>query len=459
MSNEDEDWTDDFSDIKEQKCLIHWVRHAESCSNVELDQLDDIDIQKDVQQESQLKQEDLISGLTESFRKGFAIMAENAQDFATQGMVKTYQKTSQPPLSELGMYQASMLGNNIHDDYTAYYCSQSVRTVLTLMLALETKHRYRHPQTDIFVNIVKNITEITNIAGTIGYDEQNAPVEQNNLEMIINYFKNWLNNNYFAYFANLDPKFMSLYGRIIFYIQNSDLKEKQSILNELNKLTSCETNLLNKTFILNNCIGLIDGVVSNDIINELKYYLLKNRFEFIKFNFVNIPKIVQKNNKEDEMESFIFYLLDNHNDGKILCVSHGSLLKSFFNLREKLENTEMLEQNCTPQTIHNVEKIYNQIFTRQYFESHVEILNEIQKCGKICGSPIYTDETKKIEANKLFALISKLASYPNLTTYPINQNEINKKFKINPELFNSTDYFTKYLKYKLKYTKLKKKYF
>lgn len=68
---------------KNSPVIIHWARHAESCSNVEITELDsDMDTLTIVQSVS----------------------------------TKLLQKTSQPPLSELGIFQAIEFGKFIHND-------------------------------------------------------------------------------------------------------------------------------------------------------------------------------------------------------------------------------------------------------------------------------------------------------------------------------------------------------
>ena len=113
---------------RKSKVIIHWIRHAQSCSNVEVD---------------------------------------------SAGIIETgYKLTSQPPLTELGFYQAIQLGKVLHhgdsvsiqseqelvpidDGYDEYFCSPSTRTILTLMIGLESKYAH-NPKPIIYVNIVVN---------------------------------------------------------------------------------------------------------------------------------------------------------------------------------------------------------------------------------------------------------------------------------------------------------------
>ncbi len=411
---------------------IHWVRHAESCSNVELHGLNG----------------------------GAGWISKTAS--AVKDIVDvTIQKTSQPPLTELGIYQAIILGDFIDSEYDGYYTSPSTRTILTLMLALESKYR-KNPKAEIPVIIVENIIELQNIAGSIGQDKQNEALKPYNLKIIINYLRNWLNYNFFNYFANVDKKFMELHTRIYekiknFYSLNSSNSLISDIIIQLEKIDSCLSvnSEERKIDTLASVISLINRNVPRDIvlleeIDELAYYLKLDRFDFVKFKILRLPTSPKKIN---DMQQFILHLLDESRrpNEKFLCLSHGSLLKKYFKLSRKLYNTEMVEQNCSLINLDSGNfKTDINLVSREKIVEIDHILRQIQKCDKICGMPKYIRVDEARESNKLFGIISKMSMYDEEKPDPIIEDEIDPKFRVPSAAYNlpvssRNEYFKKYL--------------
>jgi len=397
---------------------IHWVRHAESCSNVEFDEL---------------------SGGMNIFGKIIKSVASTAEDLVNVAI----QKTSQPPLTELGIYQAIMLGDFIEDDYNGYFSSPSTRTLLTLMIALESKYRrVGTPAEGIPVIIVENIIELQNIAGTIGQDKQNEALKPENLKIIINYLRNWLNHNFFNYYANIDKKFIELHKTISdkiknLYIQDTANSNISDILLKLEQIDNCESvnSKERKVNILASVINLIyihttRDVVSEEEIIQLTYYTKLDRFDFIRFQILKLETTL----KNSGIQEFIEYLITNHDeklaraDEKFLCLSHGSLLKKYFRLPRKLYNTEMIEQHCCSTSLNTATfKPDINLVSREKIVDITDILTQIQKCGKICGTPGYV---KDREANNLFAVINKMSNYQKDISDPVLDSEVYQKFKI-----------------------------
>ncbi len=371
----------------------------------------------------------------------------------------TIQKTSQPPLTELGIYQAIILGDFIDDNYNGYFTSPSTRTILTLMLALESKYR-KNPKQEIRVVIVENIIELQNIAGSVSQDKQNEALKPYNLKIIIRYLRSWLNTNFFNYFANVDKKFMELHTRIYekiknFYSSNSSNIVISDIILLLEKINSCISvnSEERKIQTLAALINLINSnvpreIVSQEEINELAYYLSLNRFDFIKFKILRLPTSTRKIN---DMQQFILYLLNKSTrpDEKFLCFSHGSLLKKYFSLSRKLYNTEMIVHDCSHSNLNSgIIKTDTNLVSREKIVEINHILEQIQKCDKICGMPQYIKSP--IQSNKLFGIISKMSMYEEGNSDPIIDEEVDPKFRVESGYGNLPEegrdkYFRKYI--------------
>ena len=106
-----------------------------------------------------------------------------------------------PPLSYKGIQQAVYLGidNEIIDqDFEEYYCSPSLRTIMTAYLGLRDKTKK--------ITLKLNSNLIENIYSKP--DNQNAVVKRKNLEKMIDYIKLWFQTKYFDNF--IDYKFIDL---------------------------------------------------------------------------------------------------------------------------------------------------------------------------------------------------------------------------------------------------------
>ena len=307
--------------------------------------------------------------------KGFETIGQKVGAFKDVAV----QKISQPPLSEYGLLQACNLGIKIDENYNAIFCSPSTRTIMTIMLALETKYRnIDRPNKKVI--ITDNIIENQNIAGAVGADYQNKAVNQENLTSIIYFLREWLNNNYFLYFPLSDFNLVTLHGELLNYIDstlepmilsNIDFLDKNFLKKkfQLLKLLIKENNsLLNdeigeaKINILNNIIEKINDLIIeferirnnnvnspiqaihiqklNELLSKLRYYQKTDRFDFIKFRFEkdihktktsNLEILIRtKKSVRNNMEYFMHYALNKYPNGKILCITHGSFLRATF---------------------------------------------------------------------------------------------------------------------------------
>jgi hypothetical protein len=155
--------------IIKKEIIINWVRHAESCSNIA--------------------------------PKFFGIPSIDSM--------------RHPPLTPLGINQAISLNiflreNIIKKGYNNYYCSPSLRTIMTALFSL------RNIEYDYELIITPWISEHLNYMGN--FDNQNNIVKPDNLRVMIKYIKNWMQTDYFNLF--IDSKFFIILIQIHKFINN-----------------------------------------------------------------------------------------------------------------------------------------------------------------------------------------------------------------------------------------------
>lgn len=180
------------------KCSVHWVRHAESCSN--------------------------IAGIT------------------------SIDKIMHPPLTPLGIAQAINLGYYLQDNgYNAYYSSPSVRTIMTAIFSLRMRSNVDYitliitPWISENLNFADKVSDIVRVVSNTGsWDRQNSLPPPNNLKKIVQKIKDWIsttyNNEYFdMHLYNLFNQIIDLFKQIYdtYPIQNTTLLTLQSSLENI----------------------------------------------------------------------------------------------------------------------------------------------------------------------------------------------------------------------------------
>ena len=391
---------------------------------------------------------------------------------------------SHPPLSYLGIQQAIYLSINnkiIDKDFDAYYCSPSLRTIMTACLALRKKANTRDPSYPIQLILNPYLIEKRYI-GEI--DQQNSIVPKKNLKKMIKYLKLWFKEHYFNNY--MDYEFVHIMYDLVRLLNydNNLTKYKELIKNLLKVEKTAETKkeLLNKLinilkkedyketiqkfsiintengddiytkillFIDNPSVYENVNVEDKDkdkyieetnttilnyriIIEQLKTFcddkifmnniIIKyNEFNNIQEHNANIQKFI-----DDELILFKEYIPKK--DYNFLCFSHGLTLKEYFNLKSYLKNTEIIHYN-----INNGETkiILNNIVIKKNIKD-------------ICGS-LYTPKYK------MFKVIDNY--FNKIKESDIN---INNKFKVS--IFDQISINSEEEKYKQKYLKYKHKY-
>jgi len=386
----------------------------------------------------------------------------------------------QPPLSYFGIQQAIYLGidNEIIDkDFEEYYCSPSLRTIMTAYLALRDKTKK--------ITLKLNSNLIEKLHHPKNY--QNAIVKKINLQEMINYIKLWFQTKYFDNF--IDYKFIDLiYNLVLLLNYHKKLEKYKNILQSLfnnNDKTKTRTefltiliDLLKKNEDLNlnskpiyiyqtNLLYLIYSYLQIKIINDNKYdiilFLNDNKFEiFIDnnspkenklYDIINsLEKFLNKNyyfnnnieieynydekhpDTNDKIQNFIDSI--NNDNNNILCFSHGVTLTTYFKYIKHLNNTEIVHYNT---------------LTKQNNRIKRDMLNKNLK--------EYTTDTicKEPEGNGMFYIIDKIF---NNNKYNVNNDkQVLDLYKthIDQNLLQvGGKYDKKYLKYKKKYMKLQK---
>jgi len=310
-------------------------------------------------------------------------------------------KIIHPPLSYKGMQQAINLGINneiINMKFDEYYCSPSLRTIMTACLALR-RTCYTQPIT-LYLN--SYLIENKNTAKYFGFiskdldDQQNSVVPKANLKNMIKYIKEWFREKYFDNYIDYEFVHM-MYDLIIIFYLNKKFQlllpfiqklllpvcynRKLHLINLLNELIKIkidlEKTILNKEKVIlqNNKTGNIYDIYDNIIllIKEHENEQISKNFTIYQDqntnNILDYKKIIEQltlfSSKELDLfhnitlnyeyietnkaniKQFISDVINNKrlNGKKILCFSHGSTLKTHFDLKEKLENTEIVYYN------------------------------------------------------------------------------------------------------------------
>lgn len=391
-------------------------------------------------------------------------------------------KITHPPLSYEGMQQAINLGINneiINMDFDRYYCSPSLRTIMTACLALRRKSYEK----EITLYLNPYLIEVKNPAQYLSFfnkeysDQQNSIVPIKNLQNMINYIQSWFQYKYFDNF--IDYEFIHLlYDLVLLLYYNNKLDKYIKIFQEL--LLPIKPN---RKKLLKDLLDLIDDRIrsNNDYLKSTNKMIIQNKINKTIFNIYDniclfldtsekfiIYQEIKSENKLDYMNIRIllyrflevgyFFNINikinykytitepnintfinteinklNLNNHKILCFSHGQTLKQHFKLKHKLKNTEIVHYNHQTK---NVNKIFNN-----------NIVIDKTLLGDTCG--------KKISENKMFQVINKYFNDENYNAaidYNILEDysiEIKKMYE-DYELIGGK-YKHKYFKYKYKY--------
>ena len=186
---------------------IHWVRHAESCSNYNTDYIID-------------KPNDLYNSSNTVYKTPLKTKELSASSL-------------EPPLSYIGMSQAIMLGNKYFSDkthiYDCYISSPMVRTITTALLALRGK--------SVVIYVIPFINETNykkeNKETIVVYtNKQKQGVPSIFLKKKIYYIQKLIKKNWFKYYDDIE---------FLIELQNLYSLFPPDLQTKINKLFSSKT--------------------------------------------------------------------------------------------------------------------------------------------------------------------------------------------------------------------------
>lgn len=205
-----------------QNLSIYWVRHAESCSNLDMQALDD-KIPKDYPKHIGY---DILKDLPEKY-------VEKSYNLEyLRGLVRTV--TLHPNPTFIGMQHAILLGNyfrNLEHPIDIVFTSPTIRTIMTALMAFRS-------QPNLTIYVVPFITEQINIAGT--FDATNTPLTSSQISQMIPFIKEWLHT---AWINNFDD--IEIIGNLISLrdcFQNSPIESTviNSIVSHIDSILDCK---------------------------------------------------------------------------------------------------------------------------------------------------------------------------------------------------------------------------
>ena len=173
--------------IKQQTIIIDWIRHAESCAN--LDSKSYLD-----KAPTDYKDKDNIGHMERTKQTEV-----NTWEMPDSSLLKSTWKY-QPNLSFIGMQQAILLGTDFINKEPAYdvvFASPTVRAIMTAMLGFRSKP-------NVVIYVVPYISEHQNPMKDITGDYQNKPVNSNILKRIISFMKDWLSRKWFYFYDDIE---------------------------------------------------------------------------------------------------------------------------------------------------------------------------------------------------------------------------------------------------------------
>jgi hypothetical protein len=453
---------------KSKYFTVHWTRHAESCSNYSKGQLSD-----EIVEQTILGYNKLNKSVT-PIKKTIYEQIINIPS-SVKGSIYYH-----PNLTYIGIQHGILLGKNFikkfNHDYDIVFVSPTFRTIFTALMALRGTNK--------IIYVVPYINEISN---NPVHDYQNNPVPSNILKNCVLFFKDWLEHNWIEYFDDIE--LMDKLIEIKHYYHNKN----NNIIQIIDNILTCKTN--NKMSNINLKCNIKKNIeklillLDNDKYTDIQ--LLKN---ILNIKFIRGPKVnfsiyeYYENNYNSDINSpsldkfydiilpkaYKMQLIPNKSNIKILCITHGSLMRTEFKRIYNIEishpmNTEVIEEirnNCLNKG--KIATIYKPIKIRSNYENFEELNGNICRSEGLKGIlniAIWNNNDRGIIPN--LAMIKGSIAYnpidyadndvkfyfENRNKYQENRNNIISGGNVD----NYEKYHEKYLKYKFKYLQIKYK--
>ncbi|XWV25672.1 hypothetical protein QJ856_gp0081 [Tupanvirus deep ocean] len=475
---------------------IDWVRHGESCAN--LDQKINVDLDKYPSRPMGYDKYNYTNN------KEHLATSKNQMGLDTK--LKAGWKY-EPNLSYIGMQQAIMLGTNYissQPQYNIIMCSPLTRTIMTTMLACRNIP-------GAVVHVVPYISEIQNVFKYIKSDNQNIAVGSKILKQRILFIKDWLENNWINNFDDIEIMEDLMNSKE--YLLKNGVDKEDPVIVEIDKALKCKPSIgkTTKNEFINkyiNCDSIIDLVTN--VVNFLNEKGMQNNIFFQKYhmhvidnfkmfkrgapvNFNILEKYESlyaqkiKNNDLDAEQYntqnpniFKFYteilpeVVDLSRPNRILCVAHGSLIrkiwltknpKSFHDNRDQLKH--MKNTNVFRETILYDKSIFKMVYDPQLIRTsyeNFEFLN-VDVCRTQSIKGILNFNLREPSKSQTTSIGKTLKGYVIPDTIPLSKMSYDVQFfddqmykdqQIPSIMIGGNDpYYKKYLKYKAKYYKLK----
>jgi len=426
------------------KIIIDWTRHAESCANVDSNNILDVNMYPSRP-----------IGYDQKKILFFPHQVGSGSNNANNANLL------EPNLSFIGIQHAILLGKNYLNGefYDIILSSPMSRTIQTALFALRT-----HPLEKNSVYVVPFINEEPHLNGI---DNQNKPLESNIIKQKSAIIKDWIQNNWIEKFDDIE-----IMTDLIKIKSKLDINSDVIAINKINQILTCKPNagpidnLDDAKYIMCNqsvkktILDICDLLSTNPdptiqtIITGFRFltnpknllgpkinFTILDNFEHLdkpvniydpkKFYSDIIPTIVKKIGKNAEI--------------KILCFTHGNFIKHIIReyhhvLIDHPRNTQVYREtilyNPSNNTINHIDFKYQYIppLIRQQFQNF-ETLN-MNPCDLRSLRGVLNDK-------------SNITNHmPDVEFYFAN---INKYKNI-----SGGNYYQKYIKYKTKYLELKK---
>ncbi|AVG46522.1 histidine phosphatase family [Acanthamoeba polyphaga mimivirus] len=357
-----------FSDGIEirKKIIIDWIRHAESCANLDSNNYHN----KNIYPNRAIGYDLITPSDTNVIEPTTKKFGDKLRIFTTK--IKAVAKYH-PNLSFIGTQQAVLLGStlvNNHITYDAVFVSPTIRAIMTAMMVFRGF--------PIIIYVVPYISEGLNLAKN--HDNQNTALKSDLLKRQVLFIKDWLENNWISNFDDIYVMniLVDLHKSMSELIHNEAANEIIKIIDEIIQCRPslqksgvpidsygdvCDTigkiknilSILQQNFInINDNNEFIDPNIENiylslnqildpkflrgppinfDIIqyfekkeeqiilNDHNYYIHQNlrKPDLSKFYSIILPTIFKMNILDDK-NKFIH----------IACVSHGGAMKKYF---------------------------------------------------------------------------------------------------------------------------------
>ncbi|AGF85013.1 hypothetical protein QJ854_gp769 [Moumouvirus goulette] len=495
-------------DIHTKKITIDWIRHAESCANLDSNNY----LDKNQYPNRVIGYDTITPSNINVVNPESNSMKETFKKMGTR--IKAFSKYH-PNLSFIGTQQAILLGSTIMNtqiEYDAVFVSPTIRAIMTALLA------FRGFKVTIYV--VPFISEGLNMTGS--YDNQNTALRSDLLKKQVLFIKDWLERNWISNFDDIHvmnvlselrrsmsvlvdnssaQQIIKIIDSIIFC--KPELFELKVPVNEYNERCDIVEKIKNIIPVLqqkfideSSSVGILDPSIIQAF-NSLQQVLdpkflrgptvnfeIIERFERLAEKEIpNSDKFfIHKNIRKPDMNKFYQYVLPtvfnmnilnrNYNAIHIACVSHGGALKKYFSDKymsrniQNISNTQIIREiitydngNLKPYSVDFSFYIPPKIRTTYgNFENLNYDICRLESLKGILNYPLYS----KSWDSKIKPVLSPSDALP--VVYATSDvkfyfNDVDKYHNINNNsisggLVSEPNYYYKYQKYKTKINQL-----